>query len=59
MDVNTGAQQDSRYSFARFNEKGCLQGRDALTYATFSKFLLIFVSQDQLSIKCLLGSWNN
>jgi hypothetical protein len=25
MDINTGAQQDSRYPAARFNEKGCLQ----------------------------------
>jgi hypothetical protein len=25
MDTNTGAQQDSRYRAARFNEKGCLQ----------------------------------
>ncbi len=32
MDINTGAQQDSLYPDARFNEKGCLQlwGRDAL-----------------------------
>jgi hypothetical protein len=35
MDINTGAQQDSRYPSARFNEKGCLQAGDALTYTTF------------------------
>ncbi len=59
MDINTGAQQNPRYSSARFNEKGCLQGGDAITYTTFWTFVLFFVSQDQLSIKCLLGSWNN
>jgi hypothetical protein len=33
MDINTGAQQDSRYPAAKFNEKGSLQlwGGDALT----------------------------
>jgi hypothetical protein len=33
MDITTGAQQDSRYPAARFNEKGCLRvwGGDALT----------------------------
>jgi hypothetical protein len=33
MDINTGAQQYSRYPAAKFNEKGCLQlwGGDALT----------------------------
>ncbi len=33
MDINTEAQQDSRYPDARFNEKGCLQlwGGDGLT----------------------------
>jgi hypothetical protein len=33
MDINRGAQQDSRYPAARFNEKGCLKvwGGDALT----------------------------
>jgi hypothetical protein len=32
MDINTGAQHESRYPAARFNEKGCLQvwGGDAL-----------------------------
>jgi hypothetical protein len=25
MDINTGAQQDLRYSAARFNGKGCLE----------------------------------
>ncbi len=36
MDINTGAQQDLRYSAARFNEKGCLEvwGGDALTSVT-------------------------
>jgi hypothetical protein len=33
MDINRGAQQDSRYRGARLNEKGCLPvwGGDALT----------------------------
>jgi hypothetical protein len=32
IDINTGAEQESRYPAARFNEKGCLQvwGGDAL-----------------------------
>ncbi len=25
MDIDTGAQQGSRYHYARFDEKGCLQ----------------------------------
>jgi hypothetical protein len=34
MDINTGAQQDRRYTAARFSEKGCLQacGGDALIW---------------------------
>jgi len=32
MDVNTGAEPESRYTAARFNEKGCFKdwGADAL-----------------------------
>ncbi len=32
MDINTGAEQESRYTAARFNEKGCFKdwGGDAL-----------------------------
>ncbi len=37
MDINIGAQQESRYPAARFNEKGCLQvlGGDALRLLFF------------------------
>jgi hypothetical protein len=48
--INTGAQQDSRYPGARFNEKGCLQacGGDALTiYINFFYFFCIFMLECQ------------
>ncbi len=69
MDINTGAQQDSRYPATRFKEKGCLQvwGGDALNVFCRCSTIVIydlkslvrrvitkFSSSMMLSVNCVL-----
>jgi len=69
MDVNTGPEQESRYTAARFNEKGCFKdwGGDALRmphdvlHPKTLGFSLWFYSSpgspDQGKLIPTLGSW--
>ncbi len=57
MDINTRAQQDSRYPSPRFNEKGCLQvwGGDALSAEDLPKGMSHPIKQ----VKTTITMWFN
>jgi hypothetical protein len=68
MDINRGAQQNSRYLAARSNEKGCLQvsGGDALSsecsvrdpakiFLPSKLYLFTYIFQPHPKIKLKLG----